>query len=235
MYKVAVFDDNRASQQKVIDLLDKNFAGLFDYITVTNPSDLISSASIIDILIMDIDLGSKKMNGIDIACSIKKNNKDCQVIFVSAYNDYAMSIFEANPVFFLEKPLENNEQTFVKAIRLALENVDNNRNERFYYHKESRVYVVPVKDILYFESSRRIVKIVTTRDTDTFYDTLNDIEDRIPEGFIRIHQSYLVNTRYIKKLSGSEIELFNEVFLPVSKPRLTNVKEELIRVFSNNM
>ena len=59
MYKIAIFDDNKISQQKIMDLLEKLFPGRFDYITVTNAPDLISSASIIDILIMDIDLGLK--------------------------------------------------------------------------------------------------------------------------------------------------------------------------------
>jgi len=235
MYKVAIFDDNRACQQKVIELLDKDFKGQFDYITAANAPDLISSASIIDILIMDIDLGNKKLNGIDIACRIKHNNQDCQVIFMSAYRDYAMGIFEANPMFFLEKPIEDHEPIFIKAISQAVDNVNNNRNERFCYQKESRVHVVSVKDIIYLESSRRIVKIVMTEDSDVFYDTLNDIEKRIPGNFIRIHQSYLVNPRYIKKLSGTEIVLYNGVCLPVSKPRMANVKEELIRIFSSNI
>ena len=235
MYKIAIFDDNKISQQKIMDLLEKLFPGRFDYITVTNAPDLISSASIIDILIMDIDLGLKKLNGIDIAERIKKNNRDCQVIFVSAYNDYVMNIFEASPMFFLSKPIDAHEDVLIRAIELAMENVDNNRNERFSYQKESRVHIVPVKDIKYFESNRRIVKIFTTEDSDTFYDTLNDIEDRIPGNFIRIHQSYLVNARYIKKLSGNEIILYNDERLPISKPRMANVKEELIRLFSNNM
>ena len=92
---------------------------------------------------------------------------------------------------------------------LAIENVDKARTERFCYQRESKVYIVPIQDIIYFESSRRIVKIYTNGGTDIFYSRLNDIEKTISGDFIRIHQSYLVNPRYIASLNGSEIQLTN--------------------------
>ena len=91
------------------------------------------------------------------------------------------------------------------------------------------------QDIIYFESSRRIIKIVSNSGTDVFYSRLNDIESTIAGDFIRIHQSYLVNPRYIASLNGNEIYLTNGVKLPVSKPRLANVKEELLRIFAEKM
>jgi len=235
MYNVAIFDDESVIQDKVIEILKRNFEDMFNYITAAKAPDLIASASVIDILIMDINITNRKMsnNGIDIAGRIKKNNRDCQVIFISGYSEYAQDIFDAKPVYFVQKPID--ESVMVKAMNAALDNLVRNRNQRFCYQKESRVYIVPTEEIMYFESSRRIVKIVRVDGNDSFYDTLNSIEERIEGDFIRIHQSYLVNTRYISSLTGSEILLHNGRSLPVSKPRLGSVKDELIRVFSENM
>jgi len=235
MYNVAIFDDESVIQEKVIDILKMYFEDMFNYITAAKAPDLIDSASVIDILIIDINISSKKMphNGIEIAERIKKNNRDCQVIFISGYSQYAQDIFDAKPVYFVQKPID--EQVMVKAMKVALDNLISSRNQRFSYQKESRVYIVPTEEIMYFESSRRIVKIVRVDGNDSFYDTLNSIEERIEGDFIRIHQSYLVNTRYISSLTGTEIVLHDGRSLPVSKPRLGSVKDELIRVFSENI
>ncbi len=235
MYNVAIFDDESVIQDKVIEILKRNFGDMFNYITAAKAPDLIASASVIDVLIMDINITTRKMshNGIDIAGRIKKNNRDCQVIFISGYSEYAQDIFDAKPVYFVHKPID--ETVMVKAMKAALDNLTRSRNQRFCYQKEGRVFIVPTEEIVYFESSRRIVKLVRVDGNDSFYDTLNSIEERIEGDFIRIHQSYLVNTRYISSLTGSEILLNNGRSLPVSKPRLGSVKDELIRVFSENM
>ena len=233
MYNVAIYDDSKEIQANVIGILEERYKDELNLITAAKAPDLISSASVIDILLMDINLGKKKQNGIEIAERIKDNNKDCQVIFISGYNDYAQDIFEAKPVFFIQKPVE--EEILIKAVDLAIENVNKSRTERFCYQRESRVYIVPIQDIIYFESSRRIIKIVSNNGTDVFYSRLNDIESTIAGDFIRIHQSYLVNPRYIASLNGNEIYLTNGVKLPVSKPRLANVKEELLRIFAEKM
>lgn len=233
MYNVAIYDDSKETQENVIEILKERYKDELNLITAAKAPDLISSASVIDILLMDINLGKKKQNGIEIAERIKDNNKDCQVIFISGYNDYAQDIFEAKPVFFIQKPVE--EEILIKAVDLAIENVNKSRTERFCYQRESRVYIVPIQDIIYFESSRRIIKIVSNNGTDVFYSRLNDIESTIAGDFIRIHQSYLVNPRYIASLNGNEIYLTNGVKLPVSKPRLANVKEELLRIFAEKM
>ncbi|SCW43402.1 two component transcriptional regulator, LytTR family [Ruminococcaceae bacterium YRB3002] len=231
MFNVAIFDDVRMIRDEVIEILNKRFEGRFNYITAPKAPDLIASASVIDILIMDINIGSSKaQNGIEIAERIKKNNSNCQVIFISGYSEYAQQIFDARPVFFISKPID--EEVLCQAINISIDNLVKSRAHRFSYQKESRIYIVSLEDIMYFESNRRIVKIYTTDGMDTFYDTMNAIEDRIKEDFIRIHQSYLVNPRYISTFMGNEIILNDGTVLPVSKPRMANVRQELIRLFT---
>ncbi|MBR6960799.1 MAG: response regulator transcription factor [Clostridiales bacterium] len=234
MYNVAIYDDNYIIQERVIEILKAEFGDSFNYITAAKPADLIASAAIIDILIIDINFGNaKKLNGIDIASRIKTNNRDCQVIFISGYMEYAQMIFDAKPIFFVQKPIEDG--VLIKAVGIGLDNLSRSRSQRFCYQKESKIYIVPIEDIVYFESSKRVVKIVTNEGPDSFYDTLNAIQERIAGEFIRIHQSYLVNTRYIAKMTGSEIILNDGRKLQISKPRMASVREELIRLFSEKM
>ncbi|MBR2522942.1 MAG: response regulator transcription factor [Clostridiales bacterium] len=235
MYNIAIYDDNFAIQEKIISILRLYFEDQFNFITAAKAPDLVASASVIDILIMDINIGNnKRVNGIDIAARIKNNNRDCQIIFVSGYPEYAQDIFDAKPMFFLNKPIE--EDAIIRAVKQAVDNISKNRTQRFLYQKESKVYIIPLQEIRYFESSKRIVKLhMVEGATDAFYDTLNEIEKRVDGDFIRIHQSYLVNPRYISALDGNEITLTDNTVLPVSKPRLASVKEELIRIFSEQI
>ena len=234
MYNIAIFDDNTAIQERIVSIVDLHFSGCFNFITAAKGADLIASASVIDVLIIDINIEKRnRQTGIDIAKKIKNNNNDCQVIFVSGFSEYAQEIFEARPIFFIQKPIE--EKVLVKAVTLAIDNLSRGRDKKFCYQKEGKVFVYAIQDIVYFESNKRTVKIVTLNEADVFYDTLNAIEDRIEGEFLRIHQSYLVNPRYISSFNGNEITLNDGRVLPVSKPRMSKVKEEMIRLFSKSL
>ena len=77
-------------------------------------------------------------------------------------------------------------------------------------------YRVQLKDILYFHSDRRQLTCVARNRSYTFYGKLDDIQGQLGEGFVRIHQRYLVNSAAVDKMSGSEVSI-GEVILPVSR------------------
>lgn len=81
---------------------------------------------------------------------------------------------------------------------------------------------IPMRDILYFESKRRKVYIVTEKETFEFYGKLNEIEEslRASKGiFLRIHQSFLINYKHIKGLAYDFAVMDNEERLSISEDR----------------
>lgn len=90
-----------------------------------------------------------------------------------------------------------------------------------------------VNSILYFSSSGRKITIVTSTQNFEFYSKLDEIETLLSENcFIRIHQSFLVNPRYIKYLVNAELILENDDCLPISRSRLKNVKNSYLQYLS---
>ena len=57
---------------------------------------------------------------------------------------------------------------------------------------------------------------------------LNDIQEILPDDFVRIHQSYLVNIRYIKEVSNYQATLWTGKILPVARSKYRNLKERFL-------
>jgi DNA-binding LytR/AlgR family response regulator len=121
---------------------------------------------------------------------------------------------------------EKLEEIFEKAVRhgkdrdvelLSLSCAGDHRN-------------VPVRDILYFEVKQRIVTVHYFKDQQEaqfeFYSTLSKLDELLyGKGFLRIHASYLVATKFIYKRTQREIELVNGDRLPVGRSYQTKVEQ----------
>ena len=92
-----------------------------------------------------------------------------------------------------------------------------------------------LRDTVYFESRNRVVYIIMDNGTEKyFYGKLNDVEKQLKESryrFLRIHQSYLVNYSYIKKMSFSDITIVTgdgkEISLRISEDREKKIRAQL--------
>ena len=90
-------------------------------------------------------------------------------------------------------------------------------------------YKLPCSDIQFFESDNRIVHVHTSNASYEFYGKLNELEELLSttkQYYIRIHQSYLVNFKYIHTLGNSEVILTNGTTLPISPNRLKQARQQ---------
>ena len=63
------------------------------------------------------------------------------------------------------------------------------------------------------------------------YDRLDNVQENLKKyGFLRIHQSYLINSEYLRKVSRYKAELTQEIILPISKKYFNNIEEFYIRM-----
>jgi DNA-binding LytR/AlgR family response regulator len=87
-----------------------------------------------------------------------------------------------------------------------------------------------VKDILYFESNNREVKIVTTEGEEIFYGKLNDVFKQVAKHhFMFIHKSYIINYFFVTKFTYEEVTMSNSEVLPISQSRRKSIREMQIR------
>ena len=153
-----------------------------------------------DLVFLDVRMPG--MNGLEAGLKIRRSDRNTLLIYVSAYEENLSELFEAEPFRFLAKPVlrEKFHAYFAEAMKRIGEAED------FYQFQFNReIKKVPLKDIIYFESSNRVVYLyLKNREREHFYGRLNDVEKELADrgkAFLRIHQSYLVNERYIRKLS----------------------------------
>ena len=78
-------------------------------------------------------------------------------------------------------------------------------------------YRIPIANILYFVSDRRQVTCVTEGRDYTFYGKLDGVAEEVGDGFVRIHQRYLVRSGAVDRIEGSEVVLRDGQRLPVSR------------------
>jgi len=73
-----------------------------------------------------------------------------------------------------------------------------------------RITKIALKDVVYFESNKRLVDIIyNCRTKDTIYMKLNELEKMLPNYFVRCHQSYIVNLKRIDKFQDYKFSMQN--------------------------
>lgn len=180
----------------------------------------------VDILFLDINLLG--LTGIEIGEYIRNqlDNRIMQIIYMSGKTSYAQRLFKTQPMDFLVKPLktEQIEETFDLAVKIL-----SKKTERFEFRIGKEYYYSPYNEIIYFTSSGRVIKIVTLTGEREFYGKLKEIEKKLPQDFIMIHQSYIVNSEYIRRYAYEMMELVEGTTLTISKTYRKQVRKRLLR------
>ena len=189
----------------------------------------------LDILFLDIEL--LKMNGIQVAQYIRNemDNHSMQIIFISGISSYAQSLFQIQPMDFLIKPVSDVQirNTLQLAIRLS-----GGMREQFSCKVGQDRHYIPYQDILYFASAGRKVTIILLSDRGTddscwdgsFYGKLKGIKEELPDFFLQIHQSYIINTRYVEQYQYDRVNMMGGSTLPISKALRQSVRHEILRI-----
>lgn len=160
----------------------------------------ISQQNQIDIALMDIDMPN--LNGIDSAKLISKAKPNTRFIFVTAYMEYALDSFSVHPYNYLIKPIDIGElkETLNELIVKTLVQ-SNGKNIEFISCKSNAgSLMITTKDIIYFERVGKDTKVNTITDEYYIGKSLTDLESVLNSKFVRVHQSYIVNTALISRI-----------------------------------
>lgn len=182
-----------------------------------------------DIIYLDIEMA--ETNGIQVAKIIREKDKYAVIIYISSHEEYLIQLFEVEPFRFMKKPI--NYKIFDQYFKEANKKLQSGGSYFQYDFKRNNIKI-PYSDILFFESRGRCIYIIQKDDkVDKFNGKLNLIEDKIIKSnisFLRIHQSYLVNFHYIKKICYSKVELYNGKILYISEDRQKSIREKYSQI-----
>lgn len=176
------------------------------YNNVRELRDELNEGKEIDLLILDIDHvfdehiaeEDKGKNGIDVACELGQKYPFLQIIYMAEQDvEYAQTIFlrPVQPAGFLIKPVKMDY--VYKLLLLAIERQKNESQERLVVQSKIR-QVFYSWEIRYLESEGHITKI--HMENGKIYeckDKISELEQKAGKEFVRCHQSFLVNLRYV--------------------------------------
>ena len=178
-----------------------------------------------DMIILDIQMG--KINGIELAKRIRKTDKKVTIAFVSGMADYVFEGYEVQAVRYLLKPIQAD-----KVNELLDHFVAHKSKERKYFilsvfGEKKKIYY---DDIVYFEARGHYVVFHLETNTYEYKYNISDICNELPvSDFIRTHRSYVVNIKYIERVTKSDCQLINNLNVPLSRNSYKDVNEKFIQ------
>jgi DNA-binding LytR/AlgR family response regulator len=230
--RLAVCDDEEYASDQLVGMLRKCPRSSTADIDVFDDFSLlrnrISDGVQYQAVFMDIEL-KKEKTGIDFAAEICRIDPYVPVVFVTGYAEFSQDIFlkEINLGGFLIKPAD---QSKIDALAEVLAWKWKESERRVLDVISSRKALkIPIRHILYIESSLHQCLIHTDRETIKCSEKLGDISRRVPKNFRLCHKSYLVNMDRVYKLEMNRVCLDSGEMLPVSRAQNAGFTEDFFR------
>lgn len=180
-----------------------------------------------DIALLDIDMG--ETNGIELARKLRAENGNIVIIFITNFIQYAPEGFEVQAFRYLLKAdfSAKLDSYFDSAVQEVLQ-----RKQLVTISINSEIIDVPVNDILYLESHRRIIVmhlLDEKRPAYQFYGNITELSEKIePLGFLRIQKSYLVNMHYVEIFQYNKVQLRGGLCLAPSEKNYNELKQKYL-------
>lgn len=230
-YKCVIVDDEPLARELIETYINK----LPDFTIVASCKNAIEASNIlnsesIDLLFLDINLPVLK--GTDF---FKNLIHKPQVIFTTAYREYAVEGFELNAIDYLLKPIVFERffmaiQKFIKtqqpSVSEATAEKQDEKIDYIFVSKARKQIKVYLDNVLYIESFKDYIKIHFTDDELMVKESISHFEKRIDNRFLRTHRSYIVNQEKITAFTKQDIEI-GKIEIPIGDSYRTSVNEVL--------
>lgn len=147
-------------------------------------------------------------------------------ILTTAYSEYALEGYEHHIVDYLLKPVsfERFQKSIVKAReRFSFQPTE---NTHFFVKSSGRQHRIGFHEIFYIESIKDYVNIRTETEEYIVLDTLKSMESQLPERFIRIHKSFIINLDKVKSIGARKV-ILTDVEVPIGDSYRSKLLEKL--------
>lgn len=167
-----------------------------------------------------LDINMPDISGVELAALLPK---ETQVIFTTAYSDYAVQGFELDAIDYLLKPF--NLVRFLKACQKAQEWIQlqpGTKQQSFYIKTSDGQIKVKFIDLFCCEATGNYVTFHLRNEKLISRITLAEIEKELPSSFIRTHRSYIINSELVDKAERHQLIIEGQSF-PISMSFLDEV------------
>lgn len=236
--KCLVIDDERLAREYLKKYIAKipQLELLGEFNSPLKAMDFIKSGNV-DLLFLDIQMPD--ITGVDF---IKSLYTKPEIIFTTAFQEYALEGFNLNVIDYLLKPFSFDR--FFQAVNKVIVKLDSKRKSNtetqtsiesqatfedtyLTIRADRKLYKINFLDIKYIEGQKAYVTFHTNQRNITALASLKELEDSLPQKhFVRIHKSFIVSIKEILSLEGNIIEVA-DTKLPVGK----SYKDDVMKVF----
>lgn len=184
-----------------------------------------------NLLITDIEMPD--INGIELAKELKEIYPLLQTIFITNYPEYVEKAFDVEPIHYIIKPI--NDEKLRTALNKAAEQLQKQTKNCLQINTKDKFIRIPYSEIKYIESVGRKAVIYDSNKNTAVPKKLDDLEKLLPDCFLRVHKSYLININMVEQIKNYKITLFNGDVIPVSKSKYPQTKSRIIDFFANQL
>lgn len=228
--KCVIIEDEQHTTRLMEDYVSK-VAKLELLGSFVSPIDFMNYERSSEVQLIYLDINLPGMTGLDFLHSIDVN---AEVIFTTAYSEYAIQGYELNVTDYLVKPVEFSR--FLKATNKAIGLINlkrgniNTRSEGYIMLKvDKKLMKFVISDIIYIQSDWNYIYVHTKEGKFMVLSTMKGIEEMLSKyNFIRIHKSYLINLDYFEFIEGNQVQV-GGVKLQVSRNYKNDLLESLNR------
>ena len=210
---ILICDDNENTLIFLNDLITQKYGAMHQLFLFSNASDLLKFSGRADLLLSDIKLDDD--NGIEVCHKFLAKYPNVKIIFITGYPiEYYQEIFNYfRPYGFIGKPIQAD---------LLFQRIDNvNRklhsNQMLEFMCKGNSILINPNKIVYIESHGRQKFITTKKDTYIINMSFDKIEDMLPNFFMRCHNAFIINMKYIDNYKNDNIAIANGKIIPIGR------------------
>lgn len=228
MLRLAVFDDQEEHLNYIVEVLSNaldNTNLTFEIKTMIQCDSLYALLDLetIPFDFLFIDICTQEGTTLDFTRTMYQKYPDIQIVYITNYDNYYKDIFYSSVFYYVEK-----KDLSLKIDQIIEKILDYYASKKFMIHTKNKDIYFQQSQIMYLERKLRMTYIEDCYgEIYTCNEKLSDLALRLNHRFIRVHESYIVNSDYIAVMKRTFIELINGKEIPVSRKYHNLLKERL--------
>ena len=205
--RILIVDDEAPARRRLRDVLDD----CREQFPLTIADEAANGVEAIDIInkggidIVLTDIRMPLMDGLEVARHVAKMDAPPKLIFVTAFDQYAVNAFELNAIDYLLKPIREerlltalNKSVVLKPAQAdAVAESAQSRRKHLSIHERGKIVLVPLDDVLYLKAELKYVTVRTVQKEFLLEESLTKLEEEFAGLFTRIHRNTLVATKAV--------------------------------------
>lgn len=233
MIRIAVLDNEKEDIENISRITAQCMRDMgitYQMKTYDRPGNLVYDLQCditFDIFLLDVEM--EEMTGIEVAREIRKKDFEAVIIYVTNYVEYAIDAYEVNAYRYIPKRLL--AEKLPTAYEILLDLLEKKWKECFVIEKHHQLERIPYNEIYYLKKDGKNTLIAHKHGISSIRMSISDALGSMnrSRSFLMVDKSYAVNGWHVMSLKDQQVVLRDGSVIPVSGPRLKQVKTELMR------